>query len=381
MNLRALSAVPLVIAAAFWCCAVPASATVATSPEGAIYTGEIKATAGTTELHGEAFSVSCKTSQITGSISTHGVEVPAGGSISTLDFGECSFPVTVVAGGSLETHATSGGNGTVTSSGAKITIHGPFGINCLYQTSNTDVGTLTGGTTAKLDLDSSLVPRTGDSAFCGSSAVWTGSYTVNTPDTLLLDTKVPDREGHFVTTDTAATKLIGTQTETDKLEWTIDGFDGGMVCDEMSWETLWGEETKKLMTVDEPLFAGCYTTESNEKFKLKMNKCFFWFYVAEKTNENTEQTSSLICVDPIEIEHPKCKITVPAQVFDEGITYTRITLKDRHALTIDFKLRLKRVKTDGKECGGAGDKGWLEGSLIIEAFDQTTEARANITAT
>ncbi|HEX5990298.1 MAG TPA: hypothetical protein VFY75_08815 [Solirubrobacterales bacterium] len=177
-----------VAAAALMAFAGTASATQLTSPAGTNYTGEIKASAGLTELHGEAFSVNCKTSQVAGTVSQHGSGVTVKGSIATLDFSECSFPVTVLANGSLEAHKPSGSsNGTLTSSEAKITIHGPFGINCLYETNGTDVGTLTPGTTAKLDIDSSLIPRTGDSAFCGAAGEWTGSYTVNTPDTLLID--------------------------------------------------------------------------------------------------------------------------------------------------------------------------------------------------
>ncbi|HEX5990077.1 MAG TPA: hypothetical protein VFY75_07685 [Solirubrobacterales bacterium] len=184
MNLRTLSAVLMATCcAAFLIGPAAASATVVIS-EGELYTGTIKAEAGTTELHGEAFSVNCKKSTTEGTVESHGESVTAGGKLSSLTFSECSNTVTVLSAGSLEIHATSEGKGTVTSSGAKITIHGPFGINCLYETSNTDVGTLTGGTPAKIDVDSALIPRTGDSVFCGSSGEWTGSYTVATPANL-----------------------------------------------------------------------------------------------------------------------------------------------------------------------------------------------------
>ena len=180
-----------VAAAAMMAFAGVASATTVTSPAGTTYTSTVKASAGSTELHGEAFSVSCASSTVEGKVESHGAGITIGGNIDSLVFASCNFPVTVLKAGSLEVHEKQGGNGfvgTLTSTGAEITIHGPFGINCLYKTNATDIGTLTGsGTTkatAKLDIDSSLIPRTGDSAFCGANGEWTGSYTVNTPDYL-----------------------------------------------------------------------------------------------------------------------------------------------------------------------------------------------------
>jgi hypothetical protein len=175
-----------VAAAALMAFAGTASATTITSPSGTAYTGEIKATAGATELHGSFITVKCNTSAVTGSkVETHGAGVTAKGPVTTLTFSECNFPVKVVKAGSLEVHATSGGNGTLTSNGAEITIETSI-ANCIFTTKETDVGTLTGGTTAKLDINSASIPRTGHSVFCGGSGTWTGSYTVNTPDTLLV---------------------------------------------------------------------------------------------------------------------------------------------------------------------------------------------------
>ena len=79
----------------------------------------------------------------------------------------------------------------VRSNGARVTVvH--LGVHCIFETSNTKVGTLTEssetGATATLDI-SATIPRVGGGGgiFCGSSAPWTGSYIVNTPDTLNVD--------------------------------------------------------------------------------------------------------------------------------------------------------------------------------------------------
>ncbi|HEX5989949.1 MAG TPA: hypothetical protein VFY75_07045 [Solirubrobacterales bacterium] len=183
-----------VAASALMAFAATASATTITSPTGTSYTGTIHASSeGTTTLHGEALSVSCKKSTVTGTLSTHGSSVTASGPISTLDFSECGDDVvTVKQNGSLEAHGTATG-ATLTSTGAIITIHTHlFGINCTYETKNTDIGNLTDShsaatTGATLDIDSSLIPRVGDSVFCGEFGEWTGSYLVSTPSHLYVD--------------------------------------------------------------------------------------------------------------------------------------------------------------------------------------------------
>lgn len=174
------------IAAAFMAFAGPASATTATSSGGS-FTATIHIVWGSWEMHGEAFSVNCRSGTLHMTIHVHGSSVTAAGPVNNTSLSECSFPITVLKSGTVEFHATSGGNATVTSTGAELTFHGPFGINCLYKTTATDIGTLTGGTTAKLDYDSSLIPRTGDSAFCGGNGELTGSGVVSSPDTLIFD--------------------------------------------------------------------------------------------------------------------------------------------------------------------------------------------------
>jgi hypothetical protein len=195
-----------VAAAALMAFAGTASATSLTSPAGTTYTSTISATSTNSTLHGSFITVTCKHSAVTGKVESHGAAVTAGGKISSLTFSECNYPVTVSKPGSLEIHteyelvkthengtktyaqkATSNGNGTLTSTGAEIKIHTSVG-ECIFTTSATDIGLLTGSTTknAVLDIDSSAIPRTGGSFFCGSSGEWTGNYTVTTPSTLYV---------------------------------------------------------------------------------------------------------------------------------------------------------------------------------------------------
>jgi hypothetical protein len=183
LGLLAVAAAALMAFAGF------ASASVVTSPAGTTYTGELKAETenGHAILHSEnaptAFTVECG-GTVTGKVEKHGSGVTPGGNISSLVFNNCTNGATVVVNkaGSLEAHALGSGNGTVTSTGAEITIHVPvLNIKCIYTTNSTDVGTLTGGTPATLDINSATIPRTGGSAFCGTGGFWTGNYKVTTP--------------------------------------------------------------------------------------------------------------------------------------------------------------------------------------------------------
>ena len=161
----------------------PALATIFTSPAGTIYTSTIEAYSFETALSGSFVTVKCGESHVKGKVETHGAGVTAGGKISSLTFTECNYPTTVKKAGSLEIHGLGGGNGTLTSTGAEIEIATSVGT-CVFTTSATDIGTMTGGTPARLDIASAKIPRTGGNFLCGSSGTWNGSYTIITPGSL-----------------------------------------------------------------------------------------------------------------------------------------------------------------------------------------------------
>ncbi|HEY2717314.1 MAG TPA: hypothetical protein VGI73_13930 [Solirubrobacterales bacterium] len=194
MKFLKMLGVAAVAAAALRAFAGSASATTLTSPSGTQYGGTIA-----TELkEGEAVlkssfigEVKCAKSTVEGNVESQGAEVTVKGSITTLDFTECNGTVTVVKNGTLEAHtdsASADGNGILTSNGAEVTVE-LAGLHCIYSTSNTNLGTVTGGSPAVFQAKSAAIPRTGgrSGAFCGSSATWTATYKVTTPSTLLID--------------------------------------------------------------------------------------------------------------------------------------------------------------------------------------------------
>jgi len=106
------------------------------------------------------------------------------GNIGTLTFTSCNGTVTVLKNGTLEVHtqeASANGNGTLTSSGAEVTVE-LAGLHCIFSTSNTDVGVVKGAHEghATFEAKSAAIPRTGgrSGAFCGSSATWNANYTI-----------------------------------------------------------------------------------------------------------------------------------------------------------------------------------------------------------
>jgi hypothetical protein len=169
-----------------------ASATTLTSPTGTTFTGKIHAVGenGHVELHTALGSVECD-STAEAEFKTHGAGVTVRGPVTSLLFYDCTNEdtVTVKRAGTLEVHWTSGYNGTLTSNETEVEVYfHSFGGSCIYLTKNTDIGTVTGGTEATLDIDGDIL-RTGGSLgiFCDSFGVLTGSYKVTTPHTLYVD--------------------------------------------------------------------------------------------------------------------------------------------------------------------------------------------------
>jgi len=165
-----------------------ASATELTSPKGTklVNGTAIKASV----LFPTVFpgGVPCEASTINGEIINEGnanaTVVIAGSSIETMLCGPDT--VTVLDPGVWEVHTKNAGSdntGTVTSSGVAITTMShrsvmgvPITIHCIYETENTDMGILEGGT---LEINAVFPVRTTDGS-CANPK-WTAFYGVTKP--------------------------------------------------------------------------------------------------------------------------------------------------------------------------------------------------------
>ncbi len=184
-----------IAASALMAFAGTASATLLTSPAGtALTVGKVihaVTPAGThAVLDSPIGKIECN-STVQGSITNAGGGVPTKsveGNLTTLSFTGCTTAtVHVLKNGTLKITSSGGGKGALTSTGAEVTVE-TFGLHCIYSTNGTPIGTVTGGSPAKLAI-SAEIPRTGgkSGAFCGSTAPWTGSYNVTSPNPLFVD--------------------------------------------------------------------------------------------------------------------------------------------------------------------------------------------------
>jgi hypothetical protein len=190
MKLFKILGVAAVAAMALMAFAGSASATTLTSPAGSIYTKEIKATAaGTLTLKAGFATITCTESTVAGKPNAQSDTTTVTGNISTLSFGGCNATVTTLTKGSLEIHAIgSGPNGTLTGQGSEVTVS-TAGTSCVYGASTgTHLGVLTGSssTTATMDISAELTKISGG-FLCANPAHWEGTYSVTTPDNLVID--------------------------------------------------------------------------------------------------------------------------------------------------------------------------------------------------
>jgi hypothetical protein len=137
---------------------------------------------------GKIENAGSSTTTVSGNITV--TEPEPGKTVPELTFGGCNCTVAVLKAGSLEIHQIAGtDNGTLTSSNAEVTASCStiFGtVHCIYATNATDLGTLTGGNPATLDIESQNIPRLTTNALCDESANWDAKYEVTSPKPLFV---------------------------------------------------------------------------------------------------------------------------------------------------------------------------------------------------
>ena len=142
-------------------------------------------------------NIECEESTVSGSTENEGSAAETvKGKVATLTFGKCNCEVKVLEeggkqkAGTLEVHwIPDTFNGTLTSNGAEVTANCStiFGtVHCIYVTENTDLGTLTGGNPATMDIESANIPRLSTSGLCAETAKWDAKYEVTSPKPLYV---------------------------------------------------------------------------------------------------------------------------------------------------------------------------------------------------
>ena len=110
-------------------------------------------------------------------------------SIANLAWTECAQTTDTLEGGELEVHQISGtDNGTVTAKGFRVTVV-IGGLSCVYGAgTGIDLGKLTGGEDAILDIEAVVLKQSGSAFLCPSNSVWEGEYTITNHKAVYVET-------------------------------------------------------------------------------------------------------------------------------------------------------------------------------------------------
>lgn len=180
VGLAVLMASLATLAGAGSSCATVLEVAGATKNEAVTITGSLEA-GGSTVLSstGGSFSNTCAESHVDGATISPFIATTVTGATESLSFSSCERPVTVHKSGILHVeHIAGTTNGTVSSSGAEVTVGYVFGnLNCKTG-AGVDLGTLTGSASGHAILNVSAVLNCG---FLLPTAYWSATYVVTNP--------------------------------------------------------------------------------------------------------------------------------------------------------------------------------------------------------
>jgi hypothetical protein len=137
-------------------------------------------------------NIECSKSSLTAKVTSTGKTI--GSSVEALTFEECDCEVKVLGKGTLElAQITSTENATAKSTGTEVTtlcstVTG--NVHCIYKTEVTDLGTLEGGSTAKIKVSGAEIPRLSTDTRCSEGGIttkWDAEYEVTSPKPLYVE--------------------------------------------------------------------------------------------------------------------------------------------------------------------------------------------------
>jgi len=151
---------------------------------------EIKASlSGTSTITTSFLNINCGKSSLTAKVTSTNERIKA--RVEALTYEECNCEVKVLGKGTLELEPiASTTNAKIKSTGTEVTTNCStiFGtVHCIYSTSATELGTLTGGNPATTDTEGLNLPRLSTSAICAEKANWDVKYEVTSPKPLYIE--------------------------------------------------------------------------------------------------------------------------------------------------------------------------------------------------
>jgi len=189
--------------------------------------------------------------------------------------------------------------------------------------------------------------------------------------------------GHFVSEVSHTSLVLGVSPQSgDDIRISIDAGKEEIECGVVEGHGTLAESTASSFELSTQNTA-CHTVGSEAGWTLHTNECVAKLKVASGDPATTEQTSELICPagNAMSSTHPGCTFTVPPQGNLNGLTYTKVTVNGKHALTIDVNIQYS-IQFHAGVCVflGTNHTATFSGSTILKGLDTPGEPVA-ITAT
>lgn len=192
--------------------------------------------------------------------------------------------------------------------------------------------------------------------------------------------------GHFAS-ETHHTYLVGTEStgfignERHTLQFFVGGGTNKVKCHEASYAGTWTTTTATELTLLAE-YENC-TYNEKEPAEITMNGCDYLLTVRADKVSTADSTLHLKCPagSQIQIHTSPCKVSIPAQTLN-GVSYSQITLNNKHALTV-FVTASGLTNTRHGVCqllGTHSTDAEISGSLTIHGHDAQAKP-VGITAT
>jgi hypothetical protein len=185
--------------------------------------------------------------------------------------------------------------------------------------------------------------------------------------------------GHF-TSEAAHTTLSGSETSTHKTKVTGDGLEGFINCNQVSYSGTVNATTVSELQLT-PSYSGCGTEGTSTAVTFTPNGCSYILTIGKSASGDNTLDVACPTGKALEIHHPNCGITVPAQTGLSGVAYTEVVENGKRALTVDVTL----VLADQYHQGiciflGTSHNMQLNGSFTLKGTNTASE-QVNVRAT
>jgi hypothetical protein len=185
--------------------------------------------------------------------------------------------------------------------------------------------------------------------------------------------------GHF-TSEVEHTSLDGSESGSHRTEFK-DESSNTYKCDQVSYTGTMNATTVTEIQLT-PSYSECKTTSDGTAVSIHANGCKYILTIGKNTNGDNTVDLSCPIGKALEITHPTCRITVPAQTLGGGLAYTKVTESGKTALTVDATLAQVTAHYHAGSCIfiGTTHKFNLTGSFTLVGFNTQVE-RVGIKAT